>query len=140
MDPNRVEAESLLDIAEKLLHSRDLSSCRDFAILAQEIKQLLDGSDQILAIADVLFASDKCVNNHPDWYTILQVEAHGGWRRLWVGRRDDAIAKLHLHHQTAAIFFVEAHLHRQTQDMGVLINFWGREGERNRKRKRFRRG
>ncbi|PQM35555.1 uncharacterized protein Pyn_18998 [Prunus yedoensis var. nudiflora] len=59
MDPNRVEAERLLRIAEKLLHNRDLSSCRDFAILAQEIEQLLDGSDQILAVADVLFASDN---------------------------------------------------------------------------------
>ncbi|PQQ15171.1 uncharacterized protein Pyn_15847 [Prunus yedoensis var. nudiflora] len=138
MDPNRVEAERLLRIAEKLLHSRDLSSCRNFAVLAQEIEQLLDGSDQILAITDVLLAADKRVNNHLDWYTVHQVEAHGGWRWLWVGRRGDTIAKLHLHRQTAAIFFVEAHLHRQTQDMGVLINFWGREGER--KRKRSRRG
>ncbi|KAL6281347.1 hypothetical protein ACE6H2_018228 [Prunus campanulata] len=97
MDPNRVEAERLLRIVEKLLHSRDLSNCRNFAILAQEIEQLLDGSDQILAITDVLLAADKRVNNHLDWYTVHQVEAHGGWRWLWVGRRGDAIAKLHLH-------------------------------------------
>ncbi|XP_050128175.1 uncharacterized protein LOC126604892 [Malus sylvestris] len=71
MDPNRVEAERLLGIAEKLLHSRDLSSCRDFAILAQETEPLLEGSDQILAVADVLLAADKRVNNHPDWYAVL---------------------------------------------------------------------
>ncbi|KAL6296186.1 hypothetical protein ACE6H2_004328 [Prunus campanulata] len=100
MDPNIVEAERLLRIAKKLLHSQDLSSCRDFGILAQEIEQLLDGSDQILAVADVLFASDKCVNNHLDWYTILQAMVVGGWLRYgggcwgwlggvgWVERRD----------------------------------------------------
>ncbi|KAM1091442.1 hypothetical protein ACFX13_019223 [Malus domestica] len=71
MDPNRVEAERLLGIAEKLLHSRDLSSCRDFAILAQETEPLLEGSDQILAVVDVLLAADKRVNNHPDWYAVL---------------------------------------------------------------------
>ncbi|CAL8997523.1 unnamed protein product [Prunus brigantina] len=74
MDPNRVEAERLLGIAEKLLHSRDLSSCRDFAILAQETEPLLEGSDQILAVADVLLAADKRVNNHHDWYAVLQVD------------------------------------------------------------------
>ncbi|KAI5339481.1 hypothetical protein L3X38_018753 [Prunus dulcis] len=92
----------------------------------RDFEKLLDGSDQILAIADVLLAAYKRINNHPDWYTVLQVEAHGGWRWLWVWRKDDAI------------FFVEAHLHHQNQDMGVLINFRGREGER--KRKRSRRG
>ncbi|PQQ02357.1 uncharacterized protein Pyn_34916 [Prunus yedoensis var. nudiflora] len=107
MDLNRVEAERLLRIAKKLLHSRDLSSCREFAILAQEIEQLLDGSDQILAVADVLFPSDKCVNHHPDWYTILQVEAHGGWRWLWVGRRDDAIAKLPQSSSSKPIFMAK---------------------------------
>ncbi|KAM1695413.1 hypothetical protein ACFX11_029971 [Malus domestica] len=71
MDPNRVEAERLLGIAEKLLHSWDLSSCRDFANLAQETEPLLEGSDQILAVAYVLLAADKRVNNHPDWYAVL---------------------------------------------------------------------
>ncbi|CAL9028361.1 unnamed protein product, partial [Prunus brigantina] len=45
-------------------------------------------------------ATEKPVNNlHKSMYTALQVEAHGGWRWLWVRRRDDAIAKLHLHRQ-----------------------------------------
>lgn len=71
---NRVEAERLLGIAEKLLHNRDFTGSRDFAILAQETEPLLDGSDQILAVADVLLASEKRINNHNDWYSILQIE------------------------------------------------------------------
>ncbi|CAB4262183.1 unnamed protein product [Prunus armeniaca] len=58
MDPNRVEAERLLRIVKKLLHSRDLSSCHDFAILAQEIEHLLECLNQILAVADVLLVAD----------------------------------------------------------------------------------
>ncbi|KAA8538177.1 hypothetical protein F0562_027785 [Nyssa sinensis] len=71
---NRVEAIRLLGIAEKLLQGKDLSGSRDFAILAQETEPLIDGSDQILAVADVLLASEKRINNHHDWYAILQVE------------------------------------------------------------------
>ncbi|KGN60258.1 uncharacterized protein LOC101205646 [Cucumis sativus] len=71
---NRVEAERLLGIAEKLLHNRDFTGSKDFAILAQETEPLLDGSDQILAVADVLLASEKQINNHNDWYSILQIE------------------------------------------------------------------
>ncbi|XP_059636463.1 uncharacterized protein LOC132278641 [Cornus florida] len=70
----RVEAERLLGIADKLLQGRDLSGSRDFAILAQETEPLLDGSDQILAVADVLLAADRRINNHHDWYSILQVD------------------------------------------------------------------
>lgn len=71
---NRAEAERLLGIAEKLLHNRDFTGSKDFAILAQETEPLLDGSDQILAVADVLLASEKRINNHNDWYSILQIE------------------------------------------------------------------
>ncbi|TKY56331.1 DnaJ-like subfamily B member 12 [Spatholobus suberectus] len=70
----RAEAERLLGIAEKLLQNRDLMGSREFAILAQETEPLLEGSDQILAIVDVLLAADKRVNNHPDWYAVLQVD------------------------------------------------------------------
>ncbi|XP_050377118.1 uncharacterized protein LOC126794444 [Argentina anserina] len=73
-NPNRVEAERLLGIADKLLQSRDLSSSREFAVLAQETEPLIDGSDQILAIVDVLLAADRRVNNHHDWYAILQLD------------------------------------------------------------------
>ncbi|RYQ98663.1 hypothetical protein Ahy_B07g086431 isoform F [Arachis hypogaea] len=78
----RAEAERLLGIAEKLLHTRDLNGSREFAILAQETEPLLEGSDQILAIVDVLLAADNRPNaatSHPhhhqlDWYGILQVD------------------------------------------------------------------
>ncbi|XP_073053073.1 uncharacterized protein [Primulina eburnea] len=70
---SRTEAERLLGIAEKLLRNNDLSGCRDFAILAQETEPLLEGSEQILAVSEVLLASDKGVNNHIDWYSVLQV-------------------------------------------------------------------
>ncbi|XP_062101773.1 uncharacterized protein LOC133807449 [Humulus lupulus] len=72
---NRAEAERLLGISEKLLHNRDLNGSRDFAVLAQETEPLLDGSDQILAIVDVLLASERRINNHHDWYAILQVDS-----------------------------------------------------------------
>lgn len=70
---NRAEALRLLGIAEKLLQNRDLNASRDFAILAQETEPLLEGSDQIVAVADVLLAAEKRVNNHNDWYNILQI-------------------------------------------------------------------
>lgn len=74
MDPSRAEAERLLGIAEKLLQARDLTGSRDFAVLAQETEPLLEGSDQILAVVDVLLASERRMNNHHDWYGILQMD------------------------------------------------------------------
>ncbi|RDX89897.1 hypothetical protein CR513_28312, partial [Mucuna pruriens] len=75
MSTSRAEAERLLAIGEKLLQSRDLSGSKDFAILAQEAELLLEGSDQILAIVDVLLAAEKPINNdHLDWYAILQLD------------------------------------------------------------------
>ena len=78
VNPARAEAERLLVIAENLLQNRDLHGSRGFAILAQETEPLLDGSDQILAVIDVLLAAEKRVNNHHDWYAILQVGVHSG--------------------------------------------------------------
>ncbi|XP_022732483.1 dnaJ homolog subfamily C member 14-like isoform X2 [Durio zibethinus] len=71
---SRAEAIRLLGIAEKLLQNRDFNGSRDFAILAQETEPLLDGSDQILAVVEVLLAADKRINNHHDWYSILQID------------------------------------------------------------------
>ncbi|XP_047321905.1 uncharacterized protein LOC124925837 [Impatiens glandulifera] len=71
---NRPEAERLLGFAEKLLHGKDFNNSRNYAILAQENDPLLEGSDQILAIADVLMAAEKRISNHFDWYAILQVD------------------------------------------------------------------
>ncbi|KAM6593398.1 hypothetical protein CsatA_001101 [Cannabis sativa] len=74
---NRAEAERLLGISEKLLQNRDLNGSREFAVLAQETEPLLDGSDQILAIVDVLLASQKRIINNTkhDWYAILQLDS-----------------------------------------------------------------
>ncbi|KAK7351233.1 hypothetical protein VNO77_10530 [Canavalia gladiata] len=75
MDTSKLEGERLLGIGEKLLQNRDLNGSRDFAILAQETEPLLEGSDQILAIVDVLLATEKPINNqHLDWYAILQLD------------------------------------------------------------------
>ncbi|VVB03805.1 unnamed protein product [Arabis nemorensis] len=75
-NPNRAEAERLLGFAEKLLESRDLTGTKEFAILAQEAEPLLEGTDQILAVVDVLLASasENRVKNQPNWYRILQIE------------------------------------------------------------------
>ncbi|KAJ0610311.1 putative DnaJ domain, Chaperone J-domain superfamily [Helianthus annuus] len=71
---SRAEAERLLGIAEKLLQSKDLNGSRDFAHLAQETEPLLDGSDQILAVVDVLLAAEKQIHNQPNWYAVLQLD------------------------------------------------------------------
>ncbi|PHU20479.1 DnaJ -like protein subfamily B member 5 [Capsicum chinense] len=71
---SRAEAERLLGVAEKLLREKDFAPCKDFALLAQETEPLLEGPDQILAIAEVLLASSKRINNHHDWYSILQIQ------------------------------------------------------------------
>ncbi|KAJ7965811.1 DnaJ domain-containing protein [Quillaja saponaria] len=73
-NPNRAEAERLLGMAEKLLQSRDFNGSREFAVLAQETEPLLEGSDQIVAVVEVLLAADRRLNNYHDWYAILQVD------------------------------------------------------------------
>ncbi|CAH9097795.1 unnamed protein product [Cuscuta europaea] len=69
----RAEAERLLGVSEKLLRNKDYSGCKDFALLAQETEPLLEGSDQILAVAEVLLSSARKIHNHHDWYAILQI-------------------------------------------------------------------
>uniref|UniRef100_A0A7N0UX34 J domain-containing protein n=1 Tax=Kalanchoe fedtschenkoi TaxID=63787 RepID=A0A7N0UX34_KALFE len=70
----RDEAERLLSIAAGHLESRNLKAARDHALSAQDLDPLLEGADQIVAITDVLLAAEKRVNNHHDWYAILQIE------------------------------------------------------------------
>ncbi|KAI3680865.1 hypothetical protein L6452_35642 [Arctium lappa] len=60
------------------------NGCRDFALLAQETEPLLDGSDQILVVVDVLIVANKHINNNPDWYSILQLDSR---------RNDDGLIK-----------------------------------------------
>ncbi|XP_008782196.2 uncharacterized protein LOC103701801 [Phoenix dactylifera] len=74
MDPGgRAEAERCLAIAEKLLAARDLVGSKRFAERSLEADPLIDGVDQILAVADVLLDSQRRVNNHIDWYAVLQL-------------------------------------------------------------------
>ncbi|PKA49119.1 hypothetical protein AXF42_Ash010804 [Apostasia shenzhenica] len=75
MDPGggRLEAQRLLEIAEKLLDAQDLVGSKRFAERALESDPLLEGVDQILAVVDVLLASQRRINNQHDWYSILQL-------------------------------------------------------------------
>ncbi|XP_074353817.1 uncharacterized protein LOC141692777 [Apium graveolens] len=74
-DERRSESQRLLGIASKLLETRDLAGAKGFATSAQDSDPLLDGSDQILAIADVLLAADNKVNGKVNWYAILQLSS-----------------------------------------------------------------
>ncbi|KAK8930535.1 hypothetical protein KSP39_PZI016986 [Platanthera zijinensis] len=69
----RAEAQRLLEIADKRLVARDLVGSKRFAERALESDPLLDDVDQILAVVDVLLASQRRINNQPDWYSILQL-------------------------------------------------------------------
>lgn len=81
---SKSEAERLLEIAEQQLQKRDLKGSRQLALIAQENEPLLEGSDQILAIIDVLEAAEKPLTttastttnnrNNLDFYAILQVD------------------------------------------------------------------
>ena len=63
-----------LEIAEKLLAARDLVGCKRFAERAVEADPLLPGADELLAVADVLLASQSMGPlGHPDPLAILQL-------------------------------------------------------------------
>nr|XP_017249415.1 PREDICTED: uncharacterized protein LOC108220218 [Daucus carota subsp. sativus] len=63
-----------LQMAEKLLTTRDLIGSKSFAAKALESDPNSEAAEQILAIADTLIAGDKqASSNHLDWYSILQL-------------------------------------------------------------------
>ncbi|KAK9109128.1 hypothetical protein Sjap_017188 [Stephania japonica] len=74
----RQAAERWLEVAEKLLRVRDLVGSRGFAIKARESFPSLEGPDQITAVVETLLAAEKRINNHMDWYAILQVDRRSG--------------------------------------------------------------
>ncbi|KAI3866440.1 hypothetical protein MKX03_000533 [Papaver bracteatum] len=74
----KAEAERWLEVAGKLLMARDLVGSKKFAIRAAESDPSLEGVDQILAVSDVLLAADKRINNHMNWYAILQLVDNRG--------------------------------------------------------------
>uniref|UniRef100_A0A0D9VUT6 J domain-containing protein n=1 Tax=Leersia perrieri TaxID=77586 RepID=A0A0D9VUT6_9ORYZ len=70
----RVQAERWLEIAGKLLAARDLVGCKRFAERAVEADPLLPGADELLAVADVLLASQSPLpSGHPDPLAVLQL-------------------------------------------------------------------
>lgn len=69
----REVAERWLAIAERLLGARDLAGSKRFAERAMEEDPLIDGVDQVLAVADVLLAGQCRINNQVDWYAVLQL-------------------------------------------------------------------
>ncbi|AQL05900.1 hypothetical protein Zm00014a_018686 [Zea mays] len=70
----RAQAERWLEIAEKLLAASDLVGCKRFAERALEADPLLPGADEILAVADVLLASQSMgPSGHQDPLAILQL-------------------------------------------------------------------
>ncbi|KAL6593715.1 hypothetical protein ACP70R_048616 [Stipagrostis hirtigluma subsp. patula] len=70
----RQQAERWLEIAEKLLAARDLVGCKRFAERAVEADPLLPGADELLAVADVLLASQATLpSGHPDPLAVLQL-------------------------------------------------------------------
>ncbi|CAN6289227.1 unnamed protein product [Urochloa humidicola] len=70
----RAQAERWLEIAEKLLAARDLVGCKRFAERAVESDPLLPGADELLAVADVLLASQSAIpSGHTDPLAVLQL-------------------------------------------------------------------
>nr|DAD36906.1 TPA_asm: hypothetical protein HUJ06_007547 [Nelumbo nucifera] len=65
---NRAKAQQCLKIVEKLLMARDLIQNKKFAGRDQAVDPLLDSTDQILTIVDILLASKKQIKIHLDWY------------------------------------------------------------------------
>ncbi|KAF0921466.1 hypothetical protein E2562_007006 [Oryza meyeriana var. granulata] len=70
----RVQAERWLEIAGKLLAARDLVGCKRFAERAVEADPLLPGADELLAVTDVLLASQSLLpSGHADPLAVLQL-------------------------------------------------------------------
>ncbi|WOL02777.1 hypothetical protein Cni_G11496 [Canna indica] len=67
------EGEWWLSVAVRLLKLGDLDGCKRFADRAMEADPLLDGIDQVIAVADVLLAGRSRIDNHVDWYGVLQL-------------------------------------------------------------------
>ncbi|XP_010254516.1 PREDICTED: uncharacterized protein LOC104595481 [Nelumbo nucifera] len=117
---NRAEAQRCLGIAEKLLTARDLIGSRRFATQAQESDPFLDGIDQILAVADVLLAAEKRINNHLDWYAILQLDGQSNDLEL-IKRKYRRLALL-LHPDKNKSFFADKAFKLIADAWAVLSN------------------
>ncbi|KAL5196624.1 hypothetical protein ABZP36_000136 [Zizania latifolia] len=64
-----------LEIAGKLLAARDLVGCKRLAERAVDAEPLLPGADELLAVADVLLASQRLLpSGRPDPIAVLQLQ------------------------------------------------------------------
>ncbi|XP_027932138.1 uncharacterized protein LOC114187919 [Vigna unguiculata] len=69
----RGEAERWLYTANKVLSARDLHGARSFAIRARESDPRYEPTQLLLTVIDTLMAGEARINDHLDWYAILQV-------------------------------------------------------------------
>ncbi|PON37517.1 Terminal organelle assembly protein [Parasponia andersonii] len=67
------EAKRWFNTAEKLLAARDFLGAKSFAIRVREAYPGLEAVDDLVAIADTLLVGEQRINNHHDWYGILQL-------------------------------------------------------------------
>lgn len=64
-----------LEIAGKLLAARDLVGCKRLAERAVDAEPLLPGADELLAVADVLLASQRLLpSGRPDPIAVLHLQ------------------------------------------------------------------
>ncbi|KAG5114034.1 hypothetical protein JHK82_037303 [Glycine max] len=70
---SRAEAERWLYTANKVLSARDLHGARSFAIRARESDPRYEPTELLLTVIDTLMAGEARINDHFDWYAILQV-------------------------------------------------------------------
>ncbi|TKY45918.1 DnaJ-like subfamily B member 14 [Spatholobus suberectus] len=111
--PTRMQSATHAKIMEKLLHNHDLMGSREFVIL--ETKSLLEGSDQILAIMDILLATDKCINNHPNWYVVLQVDCRSN---------DLDLIKKQYHYLALLLHPDKSYFHFANHAFKLVANAW----------------
>lgn len=74
-DNRRMEAKRWMEISRNLLEVGDLISTKEYAERAIDLDPLADGVDEILAVSDVLLASQRRVNEKKDWYSILNLDS-----------------------------------------------------------------
>ncbi|WOL18712.1 hypothetical protein Cni_G27509 [Canna indica] len=71
MGDGMAEGEKRLAIAVRLLKVRDLGQA--VRRVGHGGGSLLDGVDEVIATANVLLAGQRQINNHVDWYWVLQL-------------------------------------------------------------------
>ncbi|XP_038983285.1 uncharacterized protein LOC103718691 [Phoenix dactylifera] len=107
-------AENWLGIAEELLDLRDLVGTKRFAERALESDPLVDGADEVLAIANVLLASQRRLNNQCHWYAVLQLDSSTP-----AGRDPAAVRRQY--RRLALLLCPDRNRHRGASDASKLV-------------------